>query len=415
MSVRPLRVAYLLGLLALLAGCQTMSAVDRGLYTTADSVAAHDRVTGERTLNLTPRAKQIAQSNARSMKELHDYDASGKKRDAALDPDVYARLVRITQRILAVSHMRDEKWTIVLLDNDEFNAYTEGGTYIFVLSGLMKQMQDDSEVAAVLGHELGHVAANHVYEHMAHNELSALNRKHKKQSQGLQAAFTLGQEIEADRIGILYAALAGFDPYAASRVWARLYAAQGNYRGGYTDHPVNGDRAAQTKAVADKVKGYYIAGQQNPNFAAILQNNALWHKKKDVAAGQGGGFLAALDAAVNTYSTNTNARLEARRQQQLLNDLAALRGGLTIVNVQPADAHTVHLWFDYRGPNIPATETVYTLILQGADGAQQKIHGTLHGWMFGNRRYMLDFNAPELDTASLQEQRVFLSADDILR
>lgn len=408
----------ILAALFTLAGCETMSSVDRGLYKTAEGVAGHDRVTGERTINLTSRAEQIKKSNAHSQQVLKEYDASGKKHDAALDPVAYERLLRITKRILAVSHMREETWTIVLKDDPEWNAYTEGGTYIFVLSGLMKDIQDDNELAAVLGHELAHVAANHVYEHMANRTVKSLSgrSKNKGLAAGFEAGYTVEQEVEADRIGILYAALAGYDPYAASRVWARLYAQEGNFRGGYTDHPVHSDRATQTRTVADKVKGYYTAGQQNPNFAAILEDNSLWHKPKpDVAAGKGGGFLAALEAASNTYAANAKAKAEQRRQETILRDLASLQSGMTIVAVQPIDAHSARLWFDYRGPNIQANQSVYTLGIPESDGTAREFRGTLGGWILGNRRYVVDFTDPQLDAAGIPNHRLFVKATDILR
>lgn len=397
----------------LLLGCETAANIDRGLYQVSDNVAAHDRVTGDRTINLTPRPEQIKKANAAAAGLLQKYDASGEKRDAELDPQLYARINAVFSRILPVSHMRDERWTVVLLKNDEFNAFTIGGTYIFVYTGLFSGIQSDDELAAVMGHELAHVSANHVFEKLTAAQIGALRVKGSEKKQGRTAAFTIAQEQEADRIGILYAALAGFDPYAASRVWARLYQKSGNGHEGYNDHPVNGEREAQTRAVADKVKGYYRPGQQNPNFAALLENNTLWKKKKDVAAGKGGGLFAALDAVAHTYEVNTNARLEQQRQQQTMQKLAALRQQTTVAGVSVAGANTLRVWLDYRGPSLAVKDSVYTATIADPNGQIRSYRAIRPGWVHQNTRFFVDFTNPALNASVAARENVQFAVADI--
>ncbi len=89
--------------LIIVSGCETMSKVDSGLYNATNSMAARDRVTGQRTVNLAGRAKQIEVADRNAGELLAKYDASGAKRDAALDPVAYARIQKIVTRVHAVA------------------------------------------------------------------------------------------------------------------------------------------------------------------------------------------------------------------------------------------------------------------------------------------------------------------------
>ncbi|MBU2964724.1 M48 family metallopeptidase [Amphritea sp. 2_MG-2023] len=303
---------------ALLSGCTALQSIDKGLYNVAESITETDRVTGERTLSAADRSAQIQQGNAAVEQLLAAEKKAGRKVDSALDRQQYQRLVRIFDRVHQVSHLSQERWQPILIDRDSFNAFTTGGTYIVVHRGLMQQLNDD-EVAAVMGHEIAHTVANHVGERQTTQQISLLASKTARQ-EGYQAAYTHELEREADRIGVLYSALAGYDPYAATHIWQRQYQQQGNARSLFAhDHPVNAERAAETKALADKVKQYYQAGRINPNAAALRDDNSLWQKRDNndqATAGEGGGVSAILSTALGAYVDHQQAKQEAVRQAQ---------------------------------------------------------------------------------------------------
>lgn len=92
-------------------------------------------------------------------------------------------------------------------------------------------MQSDDEIAAVIGHEIGHVAANHVGRQQGYQMASLLFDRSRAGDDAFKQSFTLAQEQQADEIGILYASLAGYDPMAANRLWNCLYTQQGQYGG----------------------------------------------------------------------------------------------------------------------------------------------------------------------------------------
>ena len=153
--------------LFLLAGC---SSIDKALYDLTNSVTSVDRVTGEREVNLYSRASQIQKSDQQTEQLIaQTYTNQGKPINEQLDMDGYKRVQEIFRKIHLVSHMRDEDWQVVLIPEDSFNAFVTGGTYVIVHKGLIDELKSDDELAYVIGHEIAHVAANHVYESQTYN------------------------------------------------------------------------------------------------------------------------------------------------------------------------------------------------------------------------------------------------------
>lgn len=353
-----------------LSGCEALQTLDQGLYSVAESVSETDRITGQRSLSMADRAAQIAQGNQYVEQMLTQEQQQGRKTNAALNKVQYQRLVTLFDRVHRVSHLSQERWQPLLIDRDSFNAFTTGGTYIVVHLELMKQLNDD-EVAAVVGHEIAHTVANHVAERQTHQQLSALTSSSAVRRQGYQAAFTHEREREADRIAILYSALAGFDPYAASRIWARQYESEGNARSLFAhDHPVNAERAAETRQIADQVRQYYRPGQVNPQAASLLNENVLWQKQDNqhaATAGQGGGVAAVLSTAFGAYVEHQGAKQEEARQAQQAGFVRAVEQSMALEKQTPLDAKRWQTDWYYRG-NIPLQGVIMGLLAQDAAG-----------------------------------------------
>lgn len=347
----------LLGVMAL-AGCadmgQTLAGIDRGLYGVAERVSSEDRVTGSRILASGDRAAQIAQSNREMDAQLAQLTAGGGKLNAAVSASGYAKLQGMLARILPVSHFADEQaqWKVILLPDKEFNAFVNGGTYVMVYKGLLDAVQSDDELAAVMGHEIAHVAANHVGRAQAAQIVNLLDRKHA--GEALDHSYTLAQEHQADKIGILYAAMAGYDPMAASRLWARMYAQQGQYAGMISSHPLNGDRAASTAQIGQAVRPYYTPGKVNPEAQAILGNNVLWQRSAlpALAAGSGGGLAAIAQTAFTTYSERETAKGLAEQQQARAARVKAVEQALVVRNVSAMGPDGAVVQVTYNGTTV---------------------------------------------------------------
>ncbi|TKW60841.1 MAG: peptidase M48 [Blastochloris viridis] len=348
-----MRVMSGVAMAVLLAGCaEQLSGLDQSLYGVANSVSTQDRVTGSRILASGDRAAQIAESNAAIDQQLAKLTAGGGKINADVDPAGYAKLVTITQRIIQASHFAGEasQWKVVLLPEKDFNAYVNGGSYVMVYKGLLDSVKSDDEIAAVIGHEVGHVAANHVGRQQAYQIVSLLDRKNAS-NDAFGESFTLAQEQQADQIGILYAALAGYDPMAASTLWNRLYAQQGQSAGLISSHPLNGDRAASTKQIGQQVAQYRVAGRVNPQAQEILVNNVLWQRSTlpQLAAGQGGGLLAVAQTAWTTYQERETAQGLAEAQTARAAQVKAVQQALVVRNINGVDPDTVVVQMTYQG------------------------------------------------------------------
>lgn len=378
---------------SVISGCQTLQSLDKGLYNVAESISETDRVTGQRTLSAADRSAQIRQGNAAVEQMLAKEQQQGRRINGALDKQQYQRLVRIFDRIHRVSHLNQERWQPILIDRDSFNAFTTGGTYIVVHLGLMKQLDDDG-VAAVVGHEIAHTVANHVGERQTQQQFSALASEAARK-RGYQAAFTHELEREADRIGILYSALAGYNPYAGAGIWERQYRLQGNARSLFAhDHPVNAERARENKQIADKVKQYYRPGQINPDYATLLDNNSLWQKRDNrhkETAGEGGGVAAILSTALGAYVDHQQAKQEASRQSQQARFVKAVEQTLKLEQQSRISETRWRTQWRYSG-NLPLKGVVMGIMAQNKNGGQlHRYVSHFDGVLRPGQRFTLDF------------------------
>lgn len=368
------RVVLTVAAVAMLGGCAEMADLDRGLYGAVNTVGARDTVTGARTLSTSGREQMVASQNAEMDKAFADFTAKGGKLNADVDAAGYARVQKVVGRLLQVSHFAGEngKWKVFLLPDKEFNAFVNGGSYVMVNKGLLDAVKSDDELAAVIGHEIGHNAANHIGERSTYQQVALISGSKSATRGTFQQSFTMTQENEADRIGILYAALAGYDPFAASRVWERMYASEGN-QVLVSDHPLNRARIDSTRAVAEKVKVYYRAGVVNPEAQQILVSNTLWNRQGDVVeAGKGGGVAALAETALNTYLAREQTKQVEKSQQAHAVQVAQVRQALQVVDVQVVDADHVQVDVVYGG-NVPLK--VLALVAQ-AGGVRAVAHVT---------------------------------------
>lgn len=342
--------------------------IDQGLYSLSNTVAPADRVTGKRTLNLKSRQAQINERNQEGDKIISQILSSGLQINEKLDSKQYERIQNIFNRIHAVSHLKNEKWTAYLLPDKEWNAFTMGGSYIFINKGMADDLTSDDELAAVIGHEIAHVTANHLYEQYSHSILAGVSGSKAVSREGFQAAFTVKDEEEADQIGVLYATLAGYDPYAASRIWKKRYDNEGSNSSRMINHPVNSHRYQNTLQLAKSYEKYFIKGKVNPDSDKILNNINLSGSTTQLNAGQGGGFLSALDAVNETLSKHQEARLEEIHQQTTQSLIGYTQKAIQVTGYKIVDAYTLHVPFIYNG-----TFPIKNLNLSFSIGVEQAV------------------------------------------
>jgi predicted Zn-dependent protease len=205
------------------------------------------------------------------------------------DPQKNAQVQRIGKRIAMVTeklYQTNFQWEFFVIDNEEeANAFCLPGGKVFVYTGLFKYATNDAELAAVIGHEIAHALARHGAERMSAGQLQQVGGQvlgAVMQSQGVSAqntnvamqAFGIGtqlgvmlphsriQEYEADQIGLVLSAQAGYDPRAALSFWEK-FGASGETAPEYlSTHPAPTNRISEIKALLPKVIPMYEASQR---------------------------------------------------------------------------------------------------------------------------------------------------------
>ena len=143
------------------------------------------------------------------------------------DPKEINRVTEIGERLAKVSDRTDLKYHFSVVQDKEINAFTMPGGYIYINSGLL-EMTNDDELACVIGHEIGHVAAKHIAKKLQAQlgydilmNVALQNASVRQMQQAIDVTFNLVElgysrddELLSDRLGVKYAYKAGYDPYA---------------------------------------------------------------------------------------------------------------------------------------------------------------------------------------------------------
>lgn len=243
----------------------------------AGVVAACETVpyTGRSQLQLMSLAQE-SQMGARA------YQETLAKARLSSDATASEMVQRVGSRIAAVTGHPEYKWEYRLVQDDkQVNAFALPGGKVAVYTGILPITRDESGLAAVLGHEIGHVIARHGGERVSQQMLvnvglnatmAALSRGNPATVQAvaslLGAGATVGlilpwsrsQELEADHLGLILMAKAGYDPHAARDLWVRMAAASkasGKPPEFLSTHPSEPTRIQQIEAWMPEAMKYY--------------------------------------------------------------------------------------------------------------------------------------------------------------
>lgn len=158
------------------------------------------------------------------------------------DPVLNKRIQTVGARIVAAAGMGNRSWEYVLFDDDQPNAFVIPGNKVGVNTGLFKVVKNDDQLAAVIGHETGHVIAKHAAERASQTMatqgvLEAAQGVTKGNVQkavanygglgaelGILLPYSRKQESEADRIGVDLMVKAGYKPKEAINLWQNMMA-----------------------------------------------------------------------------------------------------------------------------------------------------------------------------------------------
>ena len=265
-----------------------------------DAISKTDAITGKRSLNIQSEIDTYNKGRAALRGIVDTYKEQGYVLFKPGDPD-FDRVKRITDRIVAASHYANRPGIYFeVVDSPEINAFATGGGFFAVHSGLMKRLNDD-ELAFVIAHELVHNVAGHIEEDLP---MMLLNLRNGKSA---AVAFTNVQEQEADKVALIYSALAGYDPCASVSIGGKL-----RFQLYESTHPSTLRRVATNKYNCRKVKKYRVPGKVSPDVQKVLQCNELFCNKGGSKSTIGGVFELITDTA------EKQLRLELERQIQQL-------------------------------------------------------------------------------------------------
>ncbi len=228
------------------------------------------------TMSLTEYQKVISTSKVLS---------PANNKNAAMVKRVADRLINAITNYYNANNLGQEltgyKWEVNLIEDNTVNAWCMPGGKIVVYTGLLPVTQNETALAIVMGHEITHALAKHGAERMSESmiaqyggqALSVLMKDKPQETQNLfNTAVGVGtnvaillphsrkNESEADRFGLRYAALAGYDPREAVAFWQRMSKLSGGQKPPVwlSTHPGDEQRIADLQAIMDEtIKTYY--------------------------------------------------------------------------------------------------------------------------------------------------------------
>nr|WP_114783655.1 M48 family metallopeptidase [Botryobacter ruber] len=205
-------------------------------------------ITGRRQLSLVSDAQMMALSYDAYDQFLKEHKLSNDAQATAMVKRVGQRIQGAVERYMAQNNMSGElegyQWEFNLIQDPQVNAWAMAGGKTVVYTGLLPVAQNETGLAVVMGHEIAHAIAKHSSERMSQQlvqqyggqTLSALAGSQPQAAQALiNTIYGVGsglgmlkygrtQESEADRLGLIFMAMAGYNPQEAIPFWQRMQA-----------------------------------------------------------------------------------------------------------------------------------------------------------------------------------------------
>ena len=241
-------------------------------------------ITGRKQNLLVSDEQVLSLSNQEYSNFMKSAKVSTNAANTAMVKRVGQNLATAVQNYLVNNGLQSEiknfSWEFNLVQNKEANAFCMPGGKIVVYEGLLPYTQNEASLAIVLGHEIAHAVAKHSAEQMS----KQIKNQYGTQILGgvLQAAgvsstttqlaqilsqkglqfrslkYSRDHETEADRMGLIFAAMAGYDPNVAVAFWQRMsQGSSSNQNDMFSDHPSDAKRIAAIKAEMPEALKYY--------------------------------------------------------------------------------------------------------------------------------------------------------------
>jgi len=241
-------------------------------------------ITGRKQLDFIPISSMLAMS-------VQEYDAFLKSNKLSTNQEQTQMVKQVglrVQKAVEAYFAKNQQagaldgygWEFNLVESDEVNAWCMPGGKVVVYTGILPITQDEAGLATVMGHEIAHAVARHGNERMSQALLAqmggiglsaALKEKPAKTRELWMTAFGLGaqvgvllpysrlQEKEADHLGLIFMAMAGYDPNRAVDFWQRMAQKKGGQAPPefLSTHPADETRIAKIEELVPEAMKYY--------------------------------------------------------------------------------------------------------------------------------------------------------------
>ena len=258
-------------------------------------------LTGRKQLSLVSDSEVLALS----LQQYNEYIGSAPKSTNATQKNMVTRIgqnianavARYMEAAGTESALNGFSWEFTLVEDNQVNAFCMPGGKIVVYTGILPYTQDETGLAVVIGHEVAHAVAKHANERMSQQVMAqygssavgmVLGNNPKMQAIG-QTVYGLGteygimlpysrkQEFEADYLGLIFMAIAGYDPSQAIPFWERM-SQQGTSTPEFMrTHPSDAIRIEEIRKHLPEALQYYTGKPQTPSSGNSNTNtNSQW-------------------------------------------------------------------------------------------------------------------------------------------
>ena len=267
-------------------------------------------VTGRKHSLLVSDAQVLSLSKEEYSKYMKSAKLSTNAANSAMVQRVGKRLASAVEAYLrnngAADEIKNFAWEFNLVADKNVNAFCMPGGKIVVYEGLLPVTQDEASLAIVLGHEIAHAVAKHSAEQRSKKIRQSYGTQIGSQILGAIAGQSVGDlagavaqqgfsfanlrysrdnETEADHIGLIFAAMAGYNPQVAVAFWQRMAALSGNNNQSdmFSDHPSDAKRIAAIRQWMPTAMKYYEASKPSVKTVTPAKGSA---SKKTTSRGR---------------------------------------------------------------------------------------------------------------------------------
>lgn len=261
-----IHLVVLLSIISLISGCSQVE------------------ITGRKRINLMPDSMMNSMSFQNYGEFLSSHKLSTNTQQTQMVKRVGSRIQNAVEKYCSDNGIQNKlkgyEWEFNLVEDPNVNAWCMPGGKVVVYTGLLPVTQTESGLAVVMGHEIAHAFAKHGAERMTQElgveitgmALSKVLEERSEQTQSIfMAAYGLGSQVgillpysreheeEADHLGLVFMAMAGYDPHEAVTFWERMAAANSGSQPLQilSTHPTNASRIRNIRSLLPEAMTYY--------------------------------------------------------------------------------------------------------------------------------------------------------------